>query len=108
MYDFSLQIIAVLSGAVIIYILSRGLPRVEESVGETQVSFFARLDSRLKKLPLRKLDEWVLGFLEKFLRKIRVLNLKIENSVNSGISKLRHGADAQKKDGESSNELFDK
>jgi hypothetical protein len=90
MYNFILQIVAVLSGAVIIYVLSRGLKRVEENVGEPSTPFFVVIDKWLNKLPLKRFDEWILGFLGKFLRKIRVINLKIENAVNSGIGKLRH------------------
>ena len=100
MYDFALQIIAVLSGAVMIYILSRALPRVAESVGATETPFLMRVDRWFKKLPLRKIDEWFLEFLEKFLRKIRILNLKVENAVNSGIGKLRRGEDLSKKEGD--------
>ena len=106
MYDFVLQIVVVVSGAVMIYILSRGLPRVAESVGENKTPFWMRVDRWFKKLPLRKIDEWFLGFLEKFLRKIRVLNLKMENAVNNGIGKLRHGKSSVKE--EDKKDLFDK
>ncbi len=105
MYDFTLQITAVLSGAMIVYLLSRAVHRVAESVGVTEAPFISRVDRWLKKLPLHKFDEWVLGFLEKFLRKIRVLNLKIENSVNSSIGKLRHGQGVAKEE-ESKKDLF--
>ena len=107
MYDFVLQIITVLSGAVIIYILSRGLKRVEDSTVEQGESFFARLDKWFKKLPLQKLDELFLGFLEKFLRKVRVLNLKVENAINHSIGKLRHSDKENKeKDSDSKKDLF--
>ncbi len=107
MYDFTLQIVAVLSGAVIIYILSRGLKRVAENQSDLQVPFFVMVDGWFKKIPLRKFDEWILNFLEKFLRKIRVLNLKIENAINSGIGKLRYGdGEVKTKKDESEKDIF--
>ena len=107
MYDFILQIVAVFSGAVVIYVLSRALPRVAESVNEIETPFLIRVDKWFKKLPLKKIDELFLVFLEKFLRKIRVLNLKVENAVNSGIDKLRHGQNIAKEEGDKK-DLFDK
>ena len=107
MYDFFLQIIAVLSGAMVVYVLGRALPRVSENEYDAQPSFLVRLDGFVKRLPLKKIDEEIMIFLERLLRKVRVLNLRLENFVNVGILKLRHGKDDIKKE-EARTDLFEK
>ena len=95
MYNFLLQIIVVISGGIIIYLLARALPRVPDDMGDgSTTGIGARLENWTRRLPLKQIDEAIIGFFEKALRKIRVVNMKIENVVNAGISKLRRGQQA--------------
>lgn len=87
MYDFLLQSTFFLSLGVIVYLLARAVPRVNEE-GETAHApgFFDRL---LTKLPLREIDNWLNAFFEKFLRRLRVGLMKLDNLVNQYLSKFK-------------------
>jgi len=87
MYDFLLQTLIVLSLSIVIYLLARGIPRVSESgAAFPQTSAFDRFVS---KLPLAEIDEALNSFLEKFLRKIKVMVMKIDNAINNWINKVK-------------------
>ncbi len=95
MYDFPLQIIVVICGGIMIYLLARALPRVPDDTGDSTIAGVgARFENWTRRLPLKQIDEAIIGFFEKVLRKIRVVNMKIENVVNAGIGKLRRGQQA--------------
>jgi hypothetical protein len=87
MYDFILQISIVLSISVIIYILARGVPRVAETPSITVRT--SAIDRLISKLPLAKIDLALNLFLEKILRKIKVMVMKIDNSINNWIGKVK-------------------
>lgn len=107
MYDFILQIILVSSLGVVIYLMARALPRVPEteSSGGSPFGYVERL---MQRLPLAKIDAAVSGFFERLLRKTRVLILKTENLVNSGIHKLRSGSEKKQPPTDSASDLFEK
>lgn len=107
MLDFILQISIVLSLSVIIYLFARALPRVGDA-GEAKTAKKNYFENFLKKLPLQKIDASVSAFLEKILRKLRVVLLKIENTLDSAISRLRKGSNGSANPGDaSSKKLFD-
>ncbi len=105
MFDFIIQLVIVGGLGAIIVILGRALPRVEEE--SSHVDNRGAIDRMMKKIPMSSIDAAIAGFLEKGLRKIRVVNLKIENLVNSGIARLR-GPQNDNKNKESANDLFEK
>ncbi len=106
MFDFIIQLLIVGSLGTIIVILGRALPRVEESsAGERGKE--GVVDRLLRRIPMSEIDTAIAGFLEKALRKIRVVNLKIENLVNDGIQRLR-GPQQHKKQQDDANDLFEK
>ena len=107
MYDFILQNIIVLGLAIVIYLLARALPRVSSEDESAVPKKPGRIDVFIKRLPLAKIDAAVSAFLEKILRRARVLNLKIENSINSGIGRLRKGNEAKAED-KNQQDLFEK
>lgn len=92
MYNFFLQTIAFVSLGAIIYLFARAIPRVndsgEENIGKPSGlrSYFDRLGSRL---PLSKIDAILNSFFEKFLRKSKVIVMKVDNLLNMYINKVR-------------------
>jgi len=105
MYDFLLQTSLFLSLGVIIYLLARAVPRVDEA-GATIHSrgFFDRLLSRL---PLKHIDERLTVLWEKFLRRAKVSILKLDNFINQKLGRLKksEGSGAEK---ENRGNLFEK
>ena len=86
MYDFLLQIILFGSLGVIVYLMARAVPRVLES-GEPMHNA-GRFDRMLSKLPLREIDSRLNGYLEKFLRRIKVFIMRFNNLVDSKLNRL--------------------
>lgn len=81
-----LQIIVFGSLGFIIYLMARALPRVENNPQPTRgPNFFERL---IAKVPMSKLDSNINGFLARFLRKIKVFTLKMDNFINDRLGKL--------------------
>ncbi len=87
MYDFFLQTSLFASLGVIIYLLARAVPRVNES-GE-MVHTHGRMDRILAKLPLEKIDARLRVIFEKTLRKTRIVTMKIDNAVHNRLTKLK-------------------
>lgn len=88
MYAFVLQVIALLSLAIVVLIAARALPRVreEEATGEGRKNFLERVSGRV---PLEKLDAYSSSILEKGLRKLKVLVMKTDNYVDDRIGKIK-------------------
>lgn len=108
MIDLVLELAIVAGCASVLFILARALPRVTENGVEiAEVSDAGLVDRLLRRLPVAEIDALLSGVAEKTLRQIRVVNLKIENMVNSGIERLRHSERRVKKD-ESTEDLFEK
>lgn len=87
MYDFLLQMSFFLSLGVILYLMARALPRVDE-VAEVHHAP-GPFDRLLSKLPLKKIDERLDLFFEKFLRRLKVLVMRIDNAINSSLSRFK-------------------
>ncbi|MBM3281566.1 MAG: hypothetical protein FJY91_02375 [Candidatus Harrisonbacteria bacterium] len=86
MYDFILQILFFSSLSLIIFLLARALPRIQdEDEGSAHlVIFFERLVNRL---PLDELDSTFGRHWDKFLRRVRLLVLKLDTYLNEKIKK---------------------
>lgn len=104
MFDFIIQLVIVGSLGAIIVILGRALPRVEEHVAMNDRR--GMIDRMMGHVPMSAIDSAIASFLEKALRKVRVVNLKIENWVNDGIQRLR--GPQQSKPKADANDLFEK
>ncbi len=87
MYDFILQIILFGSLGTIVYLMARAVPRVTDA-GEPMHDS-GRFDRMLSRLPLKEIDGRLNGYLEKFLRRLKVLILRFNNSVDGKLDKLR-------------------
>ena len=95
MYDFILQLFLVSSLGVIVYMMARALPRVADEI-ESPVTFYDYMERWLEKLPIHHLDQKINHSLFKFLKRIRVIIMKLDNNIVHGLGKL-------KKNGENSN-----
>ena len=105
MLDFILQISIIVSLCAVIYLFARALPRVGgEDIARAPKK--RRFEEFFKKLPLKKIDEAMSAFLEKILRKFRVVLLKFENFIDSIINRLRKGSNFQNGDKPNSQDLF--
>jgi len=81
MYDFILQFVFMTSLAVIVYIMALAIPRIDLSAtGEHPVK------KLISNIPLKKIDENIVVYKDRTLRKIRLIILKAENLI----SKLLH------------------
>jgi len=87
MYNFFFQSTIVLSLGVIIYLLSRAVPRISDSHEINRAPNF--FDQLIKKIPISRIDSALNLFFAKLLRKIKVLIMKTDNLINVGIHKLR-------------------
>lgn len=88
MYDFSINIALIISSGVIIYLLARALPRLEDTAPAPDVAPNA-FERFMRRIPLSKIDAALSGFFEKWLRKMRVMVLKAENLVSAGIRRMQ-------------------
>ncbi|MBU6500979.1 MAG: hypothetical protein KGJ89_02535 [Patescibacteria group bacterium] len=95
MAQFIFTNIFMISLGTILYVAVRTLPRIEMS-GEDKKGIMERwLASELPE----KVDVAMNGFLVKFLRKLKILLLKVDNSLSGHLRKIRPentGANAQK------------
>lgn len=87
MIEFILTIILMFSAAVVIYLIASILPRIEEG-GESSVKikFLDRLAH--SEIP-GKIDEFLNKFIEKILRKLKIVILKFDNYINIVLDKLK-------------------
>ncbi len=87
MYNFILQLIVMVSLGAIIYLIARAVPRVTEiEAPSPRESYFDKL---MQKLPLEKADAFASLLFEKFLRKLKVVILRLENIVEKYSRKLK-------------------
>lgn len=89
MYNAILQIIFFTSLGVMIYILARGAMRAEENAPTAVPAKPNYFDTLIKKLPLKKIDEFINAVLEKILRKMKIVVMKADNLLNRYISKVK-------------------
>jgi hypothetical protein len=88
MYDFILQVTAVVSLGVVIFVLTRAVPRIGEiSPGGNRA--LDQIDQLIAKIPLDKADAMLNSFLGKILRRIRLVIMRVDNFVNEKITRLK-------------------
>ncbi len=102
MYNFILQTIIMASLATIIYLFARAVPRVQDSdLHSRGRDYFGEL---FDKLPLEKADAYMSMALERFLRSLKVVILKLDNILTKHLRSLRGTALPGKN--EAANQLF--
>ncbi len=105
MYDFLLQTIFFVSLGIVVYVLARAVPRVNES-GEVMHGV-GRFDRLLARLPLHQIDDRLNALFEKMLRTLKVWIMKSGNVVDERMGRLKAHVEHQEKKTESAN-LFEK
>lgn len=75
MAEFILQIVLMLSLVVMVVLVARAVPRVNDDEGSR------KLEDWLRNIPIDKVDDYLKKFYYKFLRKLRVFLLKADNIV---------------------------
>lgn len=91
MYDFILQAIFFASAALMAFLAARALPRVEPA--ENPKSVWSHIDEWFGRLPLHRLDDRVNAFLFKFLKRTRLVVMKIDNRIIRHLDKVKSAAD---------------
>ena len=71
----------------IIYLIARAAPRVTET--ESRPPRENYFDKLIKKLPLEKADAFVSAYFEWFLRKLKIVILRLDNLVSRHLHKLK-------------------
>ena len=87
MYNFILQIAVVVSLGTIIYLLARAAERRGETSRVNREP--NQFDKWISQLPLAKIDSALNTFFGKFLRKSKVVLMKVDNLLNEYINKLK-------------------
>jgi len=88
MYSLTLQFIIMTSLAVIIYLVARTIPRIDENIvlGQPKKSF---LENFFSKLPLEKIDLMFDNLLEKILRKFKIVVMRMDNTLTRKLSDFK-------------------
>ena len=86
MTNLILQILVFSSLGLIIYLLAKAAPRVSDQAEPIRIP--NPFDKMMAKLPMAKIDENINSFLAKFLRKSKVVIMKIDNFINHRLGKL--------------------
>lgn len=89
---FSSVLMVSLSG--VLYLVVRALPRIAEEPGGGQGGGLAERWKR-SELP-EKVDAFLNGFLLKFLRKLKVMVLKLDNALSHHLQKVKPNGDGNK------------
>ncbi len=96
MYEFILQLLVFSSLSFAVYVLARALPRVTSE--EDRAAASGRLDRIVAKIPFHKIDVQLTSFLEKLLRRVRLLLLKFDNFLSHHVRRLRASKEGQTND----------
>lgn len=97
MANFVAQLILTFSLGVVVFLFARALPRVSEEASAPTDLLEKKLEQWIARLPLHKIDHGINHFLEKALRKVRVIVLKFDNLVHALLAKVRSSNIAAKK-----------
>lgn len=87
MLQFFITTIFMLSLGTVLYVLVRSLPRIdEEPSGASEQGPFERWIA--SEIPER-IDQTVNAFMDKFLRKLKIFLLKVDNSLTNRLQKIK-------------------
>lgn len=93
-----------------IYLIARAAPRVsDEAIGEI-IKHSTKFDKLFSFLQLEKIDPILHNFLEKLLRKIKLVLMKFDNIANNYLDKVKKyklGNNGKNGNGEEKQNLFD-
>ncbi len=105
---FILQIVLVLSLGTMIYLIARAVPRVSDEVTGGAIKRRTKFDHLFSFLWIEKIDPLLNNFLEKFLRKMKLVLMKLDNITNNYLNKVKkYKSDSNGKNGEEKQNVFD-
>ena|SRR3989338_6620480 len=85
-FQFIFEIIAVLALAAVIYIVSRGVPRVSDAEA-SKLRELHMLDRAMSRVPLQRFDALLERSIKKFLRKVKINLMKVDHAVSTRLQK---------------------
>jgi hypothetical protein len=94
MIEFILIDVLLISLGIILYIIARALPRIEEDPNTIEKKNF--LDRFANSDVPEKLDVTFNLFLLKFLKRIKILTLKFDNALSRQLKRIRSDEDEKK------------
>lgn len=107
MYNFILQISLMASLAAMIYMISRGVARVNDVAEENPAApQKSRFDKLVARLPMEKIDLLISEYFEKFLRKSKLSLMKLDNLVSGHLEKIKKTNGNGKSNGDKKPSLF--
>lgn len=83
MYELILQVILMVSLAVIVYLIAIAVPRVEEKAGGEE----GRSNNHAIHLSLDRMDAFLNRVKERLLRRVKVMIMKADNYVSRQLNK---------------------
>lgn len=91
MYDFTLQLIFIGSASIVVYMFVRALPRVADI--DEPPTIYDYFDAWLAKLPLHHVDSRLNALLFKFLKRMRVIVMKIDNHLMHQLNRVKQNGE---------------
>ncbi len=93
MYHFILQILIMLSLGLMVYMAARKIPQITDTVSEEvpgqPTGFWHRVELMLGRLPLDKFDLVFSQFLEKNIRKMKLMLARLDNYLNHHLEQFK-------------------
>lgn len=89
MYNFILQIFIMVSLGVMIYLIARATPRVGDIEDIFKKQFFGDFDKLIAKIPISKIDFVLSAWIEKILRKIKLILMKWDNLASEHLNRIK-------------------
>jgi len=87
-YNFILEISLLISLGAMIYLVARVLPRVGDDVGDSHRK--SRIDTLIEAIPLHKVDAAFSGLVEKTLRRVRLILMKLDTILGRHLHRVRN------------------
>ncbi|PIR97723.1 MAG: hypothetical protein COT89_03030 [Candidatus Colwellbacteria bacterium CG10_big_fil_rev_8_21_14_0_10_42_22] len=82
MFSLILELLVMISLAIVVYLMAAAVPRLEDKESEDKSSGTS--------LPLDKLDNFLLKLKDKFLRRVKVLVMKTDNLISEQLKSKKH------------------
>ncbi len=102
MLNFVLQILVFSSLGLVIYLIARAVPSMPENLEPPRKANL--VDRVMAKIPMAKIDERLNYFLAKFLRRSRVVTMKMDNFINDRLGKISKKAPPSENGGTGDNQ----
>ncbi|MBN2197954.1 hypothetical protein JW698_02080 [Candidatus Wolfebacteria bacterium] len=89
MYNFILQIIVMLSLGAMIYLMARIIPKISDEVQNEFIRPETKFDKLFSSSRFEKFDTVFNNFIEKILRKVKLLLMRMDNATNNYLDKVK-------------------